>query len=65
MKASGVKGNSCDQLDDVIPLLFDHYNDCDCSEATCTICGCRVRQWGAALLNKIRMGTERCPKGKW
>jgi hypothetical protein len=28
---------ACDQLNDVIPLLFDHYNDCDCSEATCTV----------------------------
>jgi hypothetical protein len=28
---------ACDQLNDVIPLRFDHYNDCDCSEATCTV----------------------------
>lgn len=28
---------------------------------TCTICGCRVRASGAALLNKLRMATERCP----
>ena len=28
---------ACDQLNDVIPLLFDHYNDCDCSEAICTV----------------------------
>jgi len=29
---------------------------------TCTICGCRVRQSGAVLRNKIKMATERCPK---
>jgi hypothetical protein len=31
----------------------------------CRGCGCRVKAAGAAVLNKIRMGTEKCPKGLW
>lgn len=32
---------------------------------SCRICGCRVRRNGKALANKIRMGTEHCPAGRW
>lgn len=32
---------------------------------SCVTCGCRVRRSGAALLNKISMDTESCPKKKW
>ena len=31
----------------------------------CKICGCQVRSSGSGFTNKIRMATERCPKGKW
>ena len=31
----------------------------------CRECGCRVRLDGPAVLNKIKMATEHCPKGKW
>ncbi len=37
----------------------------DAQKEICKTCGCRVRQSGGALVNKIRMGTERCPRGKW
>ena len=33
--------------------------------STCGKCGCRVNKSKAALLNKIRMGTEHCPAGRW
>lgn len=32
---------------------------------SCGVCGCRVSKNRAALLNKIRMATESCPRGKW
>ncbi len=38
------------------------YNE---KKQACTICGCRVRRQGLAVLNKIRMATECCPLGKW
>jgi len=31
----------------------------------CRVCGCGVRASGLAVFNKIKMATERCPKGKW
>ena len=37
----------------------------DGERETCKVCGCRVRRDGKALLNKIAMATEDCPKGQW
>jgi hypothetical protein len=31
----------------------------------CSECGCRVSASRFAAVNKIKMATERCPKGKW
>lgn len=31
----------------------------------CKGCGCKVRPSGAALLNKVRMATEHCPRDFW
>lgn len=33
--------------------------------STCRLCGCRVDTKRTAFLNKIAMGTEHCPAGKW
>jgi len=37
----------------------------DAQKEICNTCGCRVRRDGMALTNKIRMATERCPRGMW
>jgi hypothetical protein len=37
----------------------------DAARGSCRVCGCRLRQEGAALTNKIKMATEHCPKDKW
>jgi hypothetical protein len=37
----------------------------DAQREICKTCGCRVRKSGLALMNKIRMATEQCPRGKW
>jgi len=34
-------------------------------EGRCDKCGCQVTASSIALVNKIKMGTESCPKGKW
>jgi hypothetical protein len=35
------------------------------AKKNCKICGCRLSRGGIAVTNKIRMGTEHCPKGRW
>jgi hypothetical protein len=37
----------------------------DAGRGICKTCGCRVWEQGSSLTNKIRMGTERCPRKKW
>ena len=37
----------------------------DTENSSCQYCGCRVSLVKAAPLNKIAMGTETCPIGKW
>lgn len=51
--------------DDRVREIFENYcKPCehfDSERQTCRVCGCRVRRSGAALLNKLKMATERCP----
>jgi len=37
----------------------------DREASRCRGCGCKVTSEGAAVLNKIRMQTEHCPRGLW
>jgi len=39
-----------------------HYN---AKRKRCRLCGCRASSGNLALLNKIKMATERCPQKKW
>lgn len=34
-------------------------------DGQCLACGCRVNSSGWAIVNKLRMATENCPKGLW
>ena len=34
-------------------------------DGQCLACGCRVNSSGWAVVNKLRMATESCPKGMW
>jgi hypothetical protein len=34
-------------------------------EGRCSVCGCRVRNAGLAILNKAKLSTAHCPDGKW
>lgn len=38
----------------------DHYQN-----GTCSVCGCRINSGKSAFANKLRMKTQKCPKGKW
>jgi hypothetical protein len=37
----------------------------DPDKKRCKGCGCRVTTGSVAVLNKIKMKTEHCPKGEW
>ena len=39
--------------------------DFDKEHGICMICSCKVQQDGSAVLNKIAMATEHCPRRKW
>lgn len=34
-------------------------------EGRCRLCGCRVTTSSLPIINKIKMGSEKCPLGKW
>jgi GR25 family glycosyltransferase involved in LPS biosynthesis len=51
--------------EEVDRILYECCQPCDSYvNGRCAICRCRVNR-GPAVVNKIRMATEDCPKGKW
>jgi len=58
-----------ERSDEEVQRIFCHYCEpCkrfDPSQRICLDCGCRVTDGRFALLNKIKMATQHCPKGKW
>lgn len=49
-------------------ILETHCHKCawyDKDKRRCKGCGCRVTEGGVAVLNKIRMKTEHCPRDLW
>lgn len=48
--------------DELCRPCVPHFN---AETGSCRRCGCRVNKSRNALLNKIKMGTEKCPVGKW
>ena len=54
--------------EEVKELLNGHCKTCswfDSEKSRCKGCGCAVSEGSIAIFNKLRMGTERCPQGKW
>jgi hypothetical protein len=54
--------------EEVAAIFRDHCLGCEFYNAQsgrCKICGCRVKREGHAVLNKIAMATEHCPKRYW
>ncbi|MDO4574987.1 MAG: hypothetical protein Q4D98_07210 [Planctomycetia bacterium] len=53
---------------EILHLLNDFCLPCesyDPQSSTCLHCGCHVSTSTSATVNKLAMGTERCPVGKW
>lgn len=47
---------------------FQLCQDCEyfnSAQSVCDVCGCKVNQNKNAFLNKLRMKSQQCPKGKW
>jgi hypothetical protein len=54
--------------EEVKELLDNHCKTCswfDVKKSRCKGCGCAVSEGSIAIFNKLRMGSERCPQGKW
>lgn len=56
--------------EEVDKILEDHCNEKKCDwydpeKKRCRGCGCKVTDSGFAVVNKIRMATEHCPKERW
>jgi hypothetical protein len=61
-------GRPVRSVDEVSHIFYERCSPCpyfNTTRQTCKICGCRTRPIGTALMNKIAMKTESCPKGKW
>lgn len=49
-------------------IFEDHCNKCDMYDReknSCKNCGCSLATTGNPLTNKLAMGTEKCPLGRW
>ncbi len=54
--------------DEILGIFATYCQRCeylDEKHGRCKICGCHVGTVASPLLNKIAMGTEHCPVGKW
>jgi hypothetical protein len=54
--------------EEVAGILETHCKKCDWydpEQLRCRGCGCKVTDSAFAILNKIKMATEHCPKEKW
>lgn len=54
------------RTDEEVSKLLNVCRACEFYEdETCRICGCRINSNPSAFTNKLRMKTQKCPKGKW
>jgi hypothetical protein len=54
--------------DEVKAIFEDHCSKCemyDKEKHACKSCGCSLATTGNPLINKLAMGTEKCPLGRW
>jgi hypothetical protein len=56
--------------EEVDQILKEHCTEKQCDwydpeKKRCRGCGCRVTDSGYAIVNKVRMATEHCPKERW
>lgn len=63
-----MQGRPTRSKEEVETIYQTHCRQCDwfnSTEETCRGCGCAVSTHEMAVFNKIKMGTEKCPKGHW
>lgn len=56
------------RTDEEVEKLLEICKTCDkfnLEKSYCTICGCRCNANKSAFTNKLRMKSQKCPKGKW
>jgi hypothetical protein len=54
--------------EEIAELQIKYCDQCDWydpEQGRCKGCGCKTNAEGAALLNKVRMATQHCPKQLW
>lgn len=54
--------------EEIIAIFRDHCGNCemyDKEKHSCKNCGCSLALTGNPLTNKLAMGTEHCPLGRW
>lgn len=63
-----VAGRPTRSKEEIERIFRDHCSGCqkyDAENKSCKSCGCAVSTGGRPLTNKIAMGTEHCPLGRW
>jgi len=60
-EAAGRPTRSPEEVARLYATCCQHCRHFKATKRSCSICGCRVRADGKAFLNKLAMGTERCP----
>ena len=61
-------GRPVRSAEEVDNILTTHCKECDWYDASakrCKGCGCKVTTSSVAIFNKLKMATEKCPKGLW
>jgi len=49
-----------------VSRLYEICKRCEYNQnGTCDLCGCKTNESNIAVVNKIKMKTEICPKDKW
>jgi len=67
--AEWVAASRPERSDEQVQRIYnEHCEKCDWRKRrqnVCLGCGCRVAASGMALLNKIKMATQHCPRERW
>lgn len=66
--AGHITGGLRSRTDDEVDRLLEICRGCEHflpESSSCGVCGCRCNRSASAWVNKLRMVTQKCPKGKW
>jgi len=56
---------SAERVQEIFETICGPCPDFNAKKKRCRVCGCRTSSGNIALINKIKMATERCPKNKF